>query len=154
MRNTPNPLAAAKARVSARADVIRAAKNPHKAVPIRITAGKPRTSLHQRCAEYRRGHFPYGLAMPAEFVEQVQIGEYRGKPAAAVALRPGAPIPEMTDADRRAAALVAAHRTGTGQWPTEITETNRLTTNQRLRQARLYIERGGTIRRITKDEEF
>ena len=148
MRNTPNPLAAAKARVSARADLARAAKAPHKIVPIRITAGKPRTSLHQRSSEYRRGHFPYGLAIPAEYVEEVQIGEYRGKPAVAVALRPDAPIPEMTDADRRAAALVAAHRTGTGQWPTEITETNRLTTNQRLRQVHLYIEPNGTIRRL------
>lgn len=153
MRKTPNPLTAAKARVSARADVVRAAKNPHKAVPIRITAGKPRTSLHQRSSEYRRGQFPYGLAIPAEYVEDVHIGEYRGKPAVAVALLPDAPIPEMTDADRRAAALIAAHRTGSGQWPTKITETNRLTTNQRLRQARLYIEPGGTIRRITKDEE-
>ena len=154
MRKTPNPLAAAKARVSARADVVRAARNPHKFVPIRITAGKPRTSLHQRSSEYRRGYFPYGLAMPAQYVEEVQIGEYRGKPAVAVALRPGAPVPEMTDADRRAAAIVAAHRTGASEWPTEITETNRLTTNQRLRQSRLYIEPGGTIRRITKDEEY
>lgn len=148
MTKTPNPLAAAKARLLARADVVRAAKNPHKAVPIRITAGKPRTSLHQRCSEYRRGQFPYGLAMPAEFVEQVQVGEYRGKPVAVVSLLPGAPIPEMTDADRRAAAIVSAHRTGTGQWPTEITETNRLTTNRRLRQVHLYIEPGGAIRRL------
>lgn len=149
MTKTPNPLAAAKARLLARADVVRAAKNPHKAVPIRITAGKPRTSLHQRCSEYRRGQFPYGLAMPAEFVEQVQVGEYRGKPVAVVSLLPDAPIPEMTDADRRAAAIVSAHRTGRGQWPTEITETNRLTTNQRLRQVHLYIEPDGAIRRLT-----
>ena len=142
---TPSPLTAAKARVRMRKDIAKAIRNPGRPTQIRSTVTMPRKSQHVRASNYRRGRFPYGLAMPAEHIHSVTVSDDKGL---FVVMNPGAKLPPETFQDRRAAALVRADRKGSARWPGDIRDRSRLTLNYRLRGDNLNV---GTDRIIRKE---
>ena len=146
---TPSPLTAAKARVRMREDIAKAVSNPGRPTQIRSTVDMPRKSQHVRASNYRQGRFPYGLAMPAEYVRSVTVSDDKGL---FVVMNPGAKLPPETHQDRRAAALVRADRKGSAKWPGDILNRSRLTLNYRLRGDRLHVGADRIIRKDSSDD--
>lgn len=149
MTTTPSPLTAAKARVQMRKDIAKAVRHPGRPTQIHSTVDMPRKSQHVRASNYRRGRFPYGLAMPAEYVRSVTVSADEGL---YVVMNAGAELPPKTHQDRRADALVRADRTGSAKWPGTILDRSRLTLNYRLRGDNLHLGTDRILRKELSDD--